>query len=119
MQTLWCFDTRGGGHGTAISKNASFLVAVSGGSYGRILFSSDGKAKWYVPRVGGHAMFLKDDLILIDEMILDTNGDLVYSLEEDFPGFGEVEFSWADENLERLVVMKNNGKICFFARRSP
>ena len=44
MEVLRCFDTRGGGHATSMTRDASFLALASGGSYGRITFAFNGTA---------------------------------------------------------------------------
>lgn len=116
MKTLWCFDTRGGGHGTAIHGN--FVALVSGGSYGRMLFDLKGNPIWLIPRVGGHVMFSEDGkYIVIDEAILTLDGDIMWSTFEECPELGEIEFSYLTRDKTTFIAVNHEGKLCVFKRK--
>jgi len=55
METLWCFDTRGGCHWSEITPDSEVVLGGSGGAYGVVAFNREGKMLWFdlqYPRLG-------------------------------------------------------------------
>ena len=117
MKVIWYFDTRGGGHATSMTKNASFLAVASGGSYGRIVFDFNGTPLWYISSPSWHVQVVNDSYVLYGGMLLDLDGNVIYDLEKEYPSgdFNDLDFSYMSDDMNLLITMKD-GKICFFER---
>ncbi|RLE81825.1 MAG: hypothetical protein DRJ51_02995 [Thermoprotei archaeon] len=109
MKVLWSFDTRGGGHWTAITPDNSVVLAGSGGSYGLIAFDFKGNVLWLVPEVTGtRAFILNGKYIIIDNRIFDFRGNILHEFRE-IPR--NVDFIYVTKDSSKIIAIDGNGTL--------
>jgi len=109
MKTLWSFDTRGGGHWTAITPDNKIILAGSGGSYGIIAFNFTGEILWFYPRISGSRSFIGNGkYILMDNEIYDLNGNLIYTFNE-LPH--NIDFIYVTKDNSKIIAIDENGTL--------
>jgi len=109
METLWCFDARGGCYWSEVAPDNEVVLSGSGGAYGIVAFNREGKTLWFDSPVSlVRAFLMSGKCIFVDNKVYSLTGELVYEIKE---LSRNVDFVYAANNSSRIIAVDSDGTL--------